>query len=176
MFDRLSRLSAKEKGKILLKVRQTALEDEKAATGCARSVLHALHKHLGIGHEDFIKAAAPFAGGGARSGNLCGALAGGMMGIGLVYAPNAIRNSTAMPGYIKCMELAGVLCDRFKGKFGAFNCREIQSLMWGRSWNLRDSREREDFLRPEFHDKCGEVAGEAAILAAEIILENAVCD
>ena len=39
--------------------------------------------------------------------------------------------------------------------------------------DLRDPHEREDALQPKYHDKCGDVAGGAAMLAAEIILENA---
>jgi C_GCAxxG_C_C family probable redox protein len=173
MLDQPGKYSNEEKKEILLKVKQTASDDERGITGCARSVLHALFEHLGIGNDEVIKAAAPFAGGGARSGNLCGALLGGMMGIGLAYAPSALKGALEIPGYVKSMDLAEMLCDRFKEKFGALNCSEIQSLMWGRSWNLRDPREREAFLKPEFHDKCGDVAGEAAMMAAEIILENA---
>lgn len=173
MLDRLTKYSDKQKKEIILKVKQTASEDERAITGCARSVLHALQEHLGLGDEEVIRAAAPLAGGAARSGSLCGALIGGIMGIGLAYAPSTLRGALEIPGYVKSMELAGMLCDRFKEKFGALNCREIQYLMWGRSWNVRDPQEREDFLKPEFHDKCGDVAGEAAMLAAEIILENA---
>jgi len=159
-----------KKEDIILKVKQTATEDERAITGCARSVLHALHEHLGPGNEEVIRGTVPFAGGAARSGNMCGALVGGIIGIGLAFAPSTLRGAMEIPGYVKSMDLAGILCDRFKEKFGALNCREIQSLMWGRSWNLRDPHDREDFLRPEFHDKCGDVAGEAAMLAAELIL------
>jgi len=173
MSKSLGRYTYKEKKGIVLKVKQTASENERAITGCARSVLHALYVHLGIGSKEAIKAAAPFAGGGARSGNLCGALVGGMMGIGLAFAPSTLSGALKRPDYVKSMDLAVTLCDRFKEKFGALTCKEIQSLMWGRSWNLRDPQEREDFLKPEFHDKCGDVAGEAAMMAAEIILGNA---
>ena len=172
MLD-VKKLNDREREEILLKVEQTAAEDERAITGCARSVLHALVEHLGIGDKEVIKAAAPLAGGVARSGHLCGALMGGIMAMGLAYAPSILRGALEVPGYAKAMELAGVLCDRFKSEFGALNCQEIQRLMWGRSWNLREPSEREEFLRPEFHDRCGDVAGKAARLAAEIILENA---
>lgn len=172
-LDTLWKYREDEKKAILLKVKQTAQEDEIAITGCARSVLHALQEHLGIGNEEVIRGLAPFAGGAARSGNLCGALIGGIVGIGLAYAPSTLRGALEIPGYVQSMDVAGILYDRFKEKFGAVNCKEIQHLFWGRSWNLRDPHEREDYLKPEFHDKCGDVAGEAAMSAAEIILENA---
>ena len=172
-LDTLWKCSDDEKKAILLKIKQTASEDEVAITGCARSALHGLQEHLGLGNEEVIRGLAPFAGGAARSGNLCGALIGGIVGIGLAYAPSTLKGALEIPGYVQSMDLAGIFYDRFKEKFGAVNCKEIQKLMWGRSWNLRDPHEREDYLQPKYHDKCGDVAGGAAMLAAEIILENA---
>jgi C_GCAxxG_C_C family probable redox protein len=171
-LDRLWKASEEEKKAILLKVKQTAREDEIAITGCARSTLHALQEHLGLGNEEVIRGLAPFAGGAARTGNLCGALIGGIVAIGLAYAPTTLRGALEIPGYVQSMDVAGIFYDRFTEKFGAVNCTDIQQLMWGRSWNLRDPHEREDYLQPQYHDKCGDVAGEAAMLAAEIILAN----
>ncbi|RLB30261.1 MAG: hypothetical protein DRH11_15075 [Deltaproteobacteria bacterium] len=172
-LDTLWKCNDNEKKAVLLRVKQTAQENEIAITGCARSVLHALQEHLGLGNEEVIRGLAPFAGGAARTGSLCGALIGGIVGIGLAYAPSTLKGALEMRGYVQSMDLAGILFDRFKEKFGAVDCREIQHLIWGRSWNLRDQREREDYLQPEFHDKCGDIAGEVAMQAAEIILDNA---
>ena len=172
ILDTVWTCSDDEKKAILLKVKQTAREDEIAITGCARSVLHALQEHLGLGNDEVLRGLAPFAGGAARTGNLCGALIGGIVGIGLAYAPSTLRGALEIPGYVQSMDVAGILYDRFKETFGAVSCKDIQHLMWGRSWNLRDPHEREDYLQPEFHDRCGDVAGEAAMLAAEIIVAN----
>jgi len=172
MID-VKKLSDKEREELLLKIEQTAAEDERAVTGCARSALHALVEHLELGNEEAIKTAAPLAGGVARSGNLCGALMGGIMAMGLAYAPSRLRGAYELPGYSKSQDLAGVFLDRFESEFGALNCREIQHSMFGRSWNLRDPAERADYLKPELHDRCGDVAGKAARLAAQVILEDA---
>ena len=172
MADRLSNYTEEEKRKIVQKVKQTALENELAITGCARSVVDALHKHLGLGNEEVIRGLAPFAGGTARTGKMCGAVVGGVTGIGLAFAPNTLRGALKEPAYTKSIDLAGMFCERFEEKSGALICREIQHAMFGRTWNFRDPKDREDFFKPETHDKCAEVAAEAAALAAEIILDN----
>ena len=173
MID-FKRLSNKQKAVLLQKIEQAAAENERNATGCARVVLHTVVRHLELDSPAVIKAATPLAGGVASTGQFCGALLGGIMAIGLAFAPSTVsQETTKMPGYDKSMELAGVLYDRFQSKFGTSACREIQLSMWGRSWNFRDPDERTEFLKPEYHDRCGEVAGEAARLAAKVIIENA---
>jgi len=172
MRKQLGRYTETEKREMIERVRETALDNEKAITGCARSVAHALYEHLGLGNEEVIQGLAPFSGGTARTGSMCGAVVGGVTGMGLAFAPNQLRGASKLPGYNKSFDLAWVFCDRFKERFGSLVCREVHHSLFGCSWNLRDLQDREDFFKPEIHDKCAEVVGEAAALAAEIILEN----
>ena len=89
MID-VKRLSNKQKAELLQKIEQVAAENERNATGCARVVLHTVVKHLELYSPEVIKAATPLAGGVASSGQFCGALLGGIMAIGLAFAPAAL--------------------------------------------------------------------------------------
>ena len=69
------------------------------------------------------------------------------------------------------MEKAAILCDRFKNEFSSLRCYDIQKVLHGRSWDLRNPEDREEFLKPHIHERCGKVVRVAARLAAEVLLE-----
>jgi len=173
-------MSAEEQEQIIRKIEQSANEYEKLYGGCARCTLGALQKHLGIGSGEVFRAATPFAAGTGRSGELCGALIGGIMAIGLVYAAEEFEDGDAesrplasnSPPYQQAMEHTIKLCDRFREEFGGFRCLDIMKKVFGKAWNLRDDEARAEFRQPRIHDRCGEVTGKGARLAAEVILEK----
>jgi hypothetical protein len=70
------------------------------------------------------------------------------------------------------MERCAQLCDRFKEEFGGLNCRDVQKLLFGRSWDMRNAEEKEDFLNREDVNKCSNIViKKVAGLAAEIIFK-----
>jgi C_GCAxxG_C_C family probable redox protein len=105
-------------------------------------------------------------------GSTCGALVGGIMGIGLAFGREALEDSATSQGYARAMELGGELCRRFEKEFGSTQCWDIQKSLFGRSFDLRDPQEREAFRVAGGYEKCPYVAGKAAELAAEMILEG----
>ncbi|MHA1964060.1 MAG: C-GCAxxG-C-C family protein [Candidatus Thorarchaeota archaeon] len=84
---------------------------------CAQAIFAAYSEQLDEGKVDFdtgMKIAAAFSGGISRTGNVCGALTGALMAIGLKY-------STAE----KADEIAGYLLKEFKSLNGTIICREL---------------------------------------------------
>ncbi len=84
---------------------------------CAQAIFAAYGEQLSEGKVDFdtgMKIAAAFSGGISRTGNVCGALTGALMAIGLKY-------STAE----KADEVAGYLLNEFKSINGTIICREL---------------------------------------------------
>jgi C_GCAxxG_C_C family probable redox protein len=149
-------------------------------SGCSQSVLLALQEGLGIGDLESFKAATVLSGGVARRGETCGALLGALMGLGLVSGREEIEDT---PQYVQAMGLANEICDRFQRRleeeFGfeepldSTLCSEIQTRIYGRSFDLRDPEDREAFLEAGGHsdEGCYKVCGIGAEVAAEKLLE-----
>jgi C_GCAxxG_C_C family probable redox protein len=157
---------------LVVRAAEAAYVYERAYHGCSQCVLAALQESLGVGSRDSFKAATALAGGIARMGTACGALVGGIMGIGLAFGREVLEDSTTSQGYARAMELGGELCRRFEKEFGSTQCWDIQKSLFGRGFDLRDPKEREAFREAGGYEKCPYVAGKAAELAAEVMLEG----
>ena len=84
---------------------------------CAQAIFAAYGEQLGSEEVDFdtcMKIAAAFSGGISRTGNVCGALTGALMAIGLKYSSAE-----------KADEIAGYLLKEFKSLNGTIICREL---------------------------------------------------
>ena len=149
-------------------------------SGCSQSVLLALQEGLDIGCKESFKAATVLSGGVARRGETCGALLGALMGLGLVSGREKIEDT---PQYVYAMGIGNEISDEFQrrleAEFGFSEplestiCREIQTRIYGRSFDLRDPPQRDAFLDAGGHsdEGCYKVCGIAAEVAAERLLE-----
>jgi C_GCAxxG_C_C family probable redox protein len=79
---------------LMTKIGEKAYVYERTYHGCSQCVLAALQESLGVGSQDSFKAATALAGGIARMGSTCGALVGGIMGIGLAFGREVLEDST----------------------------------------------------------------------------------
>ena len=88
---------------------------------CAQCVLTACGKYTGLDEDTARRIAAGF-GGGVRSGEICGAISGAVMALGLAEEDRAKISAAARQcvedfrqqyGFVRCLELkrAGVSCD-----------------------------------------------------------------
>lgn len=124
-----------------------------------------------------LKAAGFMAAGIARMGNLCGALAGSMMALGLAAGRERIEDAEygeeidETSGQPRRIELARTFFQRFVQEFGSSLCRDIHISQLGRSYNIHDPKEYKEFQKAGGYEKCSKVVGKAARLAAEVILE-----
>jgi C_GCAxxG_C_C family probable redox protein len=89
---------------------------------CAQAVLSAFGPDLGLEESMSLRAAQSFGGGIAHRGELCGALSGALIALGLRYgktegADDASRDRT----YAKAAELL----TRFEERFGSCHCRTL---------------------------------------------------
>ena len=153
------------------KIGAAAYNYEKTYHGCSQCVLAALQEHLQIGNKESFRAASALAGGVARMGEICGALLGGVMAIGLAYGREQLEDGRVSPQYAKAMELAANLYRRFEGELGSTRCWDIQEASLGRSFDLKDPIQREEFVGAGGYEKCSEVAQKAAQLTTKVILE-----
>jgi len=152
-------------------VEKLAIEYEQKYGGCSQCVVGSIKKVVGGITDDVFKAATGLAGGIGLTGNNCGALTGGVMllstFIGREYDnfadPDKIR--------FKSFKLAKKLLERFKEEYGSGICYDIQKKIMGRSYNLWNKKDYNDFIAAGGHnDKCPLVCGKAAKWVVEILL------
>jgi C_GCAxxG_C_C family probable redox protein len=86
-------------------------------SNCAQAVLGAYADDHGLTADQAMKVAACFSGG-MRKGEVCGAVSGALMVIGLKYGDGLDYKATAYPKAAEFM-------DRFKEKNGSCVCRDI---------------------------------------------------
>ena len=172
IIAKIKAMSAEEQERLIGEIEETADSNAQKYRGCSQWALYALQQHLNLWNVDVFRAASGFGGGVGGSGELCGALSGGLMAIGLVYGRDTLEPIDTSKAFADSMERCAQLCDRFKEEFGGLNCRDVQKLLFGRSWDMRNPEEKEDFLNREDVNKCSNIViKKVAGLAAEIIFK-----
>jgi C_GCAxxG_C_C family probable redox protein len=180
-LEKIRGMSAAEQAQIIRQIEQSAYEYERRYGGCARCTLGALQDHLGLGDHETFAASTPFGAGIGRNGELCGALIGGLIAIGLAEASRGFIEQGSdetrplclkSPPYLKAGALTRKLCDRFREEYGGLTCREVMAKVFGRPIDMKDDKDRAYFIQPWVHDHCADVVKESARLTAEVLMEK----
>jgi len=100
---------------------ETALENFAEGFNCAQSVFAAFSEKYALPRESALRIAGGF-GGGMRSGEICGAVSGAVMVIGLRYGQTASGDREAKA---LCGEKTREFLNAFKEKHGSIICREL---------------------------------------------------
>ena len=114
---------------------------------CCQSALCTLSDYTGLDDKTAIRLGYGF-GGGLLTGNVCGAVSGGMMAIGAACTAGETPAEEKPRAVALCEELQ----TRFRDRFGTLLCADI--------------------LREHDHDLCDTCIAFAAAAAEEIINEN----
>lgn len=165
-------MTEEEKEQLLRTIEQHAHDCEVIYWGCAQAVLDALQRHFNIGGGEVFKSASALAGGVSGTHEVCGALLGGVMAIGLAYGRAKFEVGKVCReqlDYLEATTRAAKLCDRFKEKFGSLRCNDIFFSIRGADY--KEYPRYNTIENFEDHAKCGDVTGPTARLAAEIILQ-----
>lgn len=93
---------------------EEAVRIHQQGCNCAQSVLSACGKYTGLDQNTAMSIAAGF-GGGVRSGEICGAISGAVMAIGLIEQDKR-----------RVAALAKQCVDSFREKFGCVRCMELK--------------------------------------------------
>ncbi len=125
---------------------------------CAESVLLAMAGHKGI-HSDLIpRIATGFCSGMSRTCEMCGAVTGGIMAIGMVAGRSSPDDSVE-----KIYLLVRRLMDMFRGRFGSLNCRELTGC------DLGTQEGRAKFHADNLSQRCRQYTAEAAAMTLLLI-------
>jgi C_GCAxxG_C_C family probable redox protein len=101
--------------------RQKAEEFFHYGYNCAQSVVLAYEDMLGVDRDTLLKLSAPFGGGVGRLREICGAVSGGVMVIGMVTGLDTLVPEEKNRLYALEREFA----EMFKSKAGSYICREL---------------------------------------------------
>jgi C_GCAxxG_C_C family probable redox protein len=89
---------------------------------CSQAVLSAYSGQFGLDRETALKVSAAFGGGMGRMGEICGAVTGAFMVIGLKYGRTAVQDTQS---HENTNRLVKEFVDRFKSLNGSIICREL---------------------------------------------------
>lgn len=127
---------------------------------CSEAVLLALSEYMGVESELIPRVATGFAAGVARTGNVCGALSGAIMGLGLRYGRDAPVTELRMRPYWYGRSLA----EAFEEAYGSVTCPGVLGL---------DIDDPDDYRRYTEEDmwttKCREIIKTATGLAYDFL-------
>lgn len=169
----------KSKQELIKEAYQKGFEKESILHGCAPCTFLAIEEVLGMekSSEAIYKASTGLSGGvGLSIEGHCGALSGGALAIGRRFGRD-FRGPEDLEAYQARLARPNDLCrkleERFREAYGTIICQEIQKKLFGRTFNLQDQKELEEFAAAGgFTEKCPSVVGTGARLAVEIILEE----
>ncbi len=89
---------------------------------CSQAVLSAFSNSYGLDESTALKISSPFGGGIGGCGNLCGAVSGALMVIGLAYGRIKADDFDAKE---KCYQATNLFLKLFSEKHGSTICREL---------------------------------------------------
>jgi len=179
-------LSKSEKQEILDRVGKLAGDYREAvSSSCCQGTLAALQEEFNLGGGKEIIKAATFMSAIASRNETCGAIAGGLLALGLKFGTDKIKDSEAgMPEekieifklreaeMFKFREKAWRFCEEFKKEFGSTMCGDIRPKIMGRDYNSMDPVDRQHFLNDGGRKKCRVPVEQGARIAASIIMED----
>jgi C_GCAxxG_C_C family probable redox protein len=123
---------------------------------CAQAVLAAYGPDLGLPHEQCFRVAAAFGAGLGRSGDLCGAVSGALLVLGLRFSSASPDPAAKERTYAVAREFLSA----FRERFGSLLCRELLGcdLSTPEGWKAAQEADMHHTVCPRF------VAGATEIL------------
>jgi C_GCAxxG_C_C family probable redox protein len=89
---------------------------------CAQAILSTYGEHFGLSRDTALRVAAPFGAGMGKVGEVCGAVTGALMVIGLKHGHTTAADKEKKE---QSYTLARDFAERFRSRNGALCCREL---------------------------------------------------
>jgi C_GCAxxG_C_C family probable redox protein len=145
--------------------------------GCAQVVLAAVKEILGKVSDDVFQAATGMAGGLGRTGHACGALNGGTMALSCFWGRPYNDFADPENRRAKTLAMSKRLVGRFESEYGSADCRGIQQKIMGRSYDISNPQDMEQFIKDGGHDdKCPSVCANSVRWLIEILNEEGLLE
>ena len=105
-----------------MSIKETAVTMHANGYNCAQAVLAGSEEYTGLDEKTALAIAAGF-GGGLRSGEVCGAISGAVMAIGMKFP---FTDSSDAEAKAKIAALAKLCVAKAKERYGCVLCRELK--------------------------------------------------
>jgi len=100
---------------------QHAVSTFQSGFNCSQAILQTYGPDYGLSPLDSVRVSCGF-GGGMRRGDICGAVTGALMVLGLRYGPQNVSDTSAKGDvYSKVIEF----CSRYESRCGSIVCRDL---------------------------------------------------
>ena len=139
---------------------QRSLDLFRSGFFCAESVLQAIAESQGIRSDLIPRIASGFCSGISRTGCICGAVSGAIMGLNLVAGRNSPSESIE-----SSFTLTHKLISQFEKQFGSVNCRQLIGC------DLLTEAGQRYFMENAVMDHCLQYAQAATSMAISLIAE-----
>jgi len=153
---------------ILSQLDEKAREYLRISGNCAQSSFKTLSEQFGLGDGTTLKALTPFPGIALR-GETCGAVVGSLMALGIVFGRDRLDDQE---GYLRSLRPCRAFCRTFAKEFGGTMCDDVIRLFCGRTYNLADPAEAEEWRKSGVAEHCLDVVATACRIAAELIMDR----
>ncbi|NWF86674.1 C_GCAxxG_C_C family protein [Candidatus Bathyarchaeota archaeon] len=139
---------------------EKAAEHFREGYNCAQSVLLTMFEHWSSYENNLIpNIATGFGGGIGRCGSICGALAGGVMTIGIKYG----TDEPSLEKRLKAYELAQKLYKQFEKHHGSVFCRELIG------YDLSNPKQLEEAKKANvFEERCSQFIRKTVEILVEL--------
>lgn len=159
------------------RVSKKAGDYEELSVNCAHGTLAALIEEFQLGGGPDMLKAATFMPGLMSRKETCGALIGGLMGLGLAWGRDKLYDPSwttpeANEEMFRIRKKVWRFCEAFKQEFGSTMCGDIRPQIMGRDYDTMDPKERQQFLEDGGKTKCRKPPERAARFAAKVLLEE----
>lgn len=145
------------------KVRGAVQTHRNTGFNCAQSVLSQFAPELGMDTDIAVKVACGLGSGMGRSGNMCGAVTGGILILGLKYG---MTDPEAGEDKEKTYEKVRKLLYMIQENFGSVNCKDLLGVDVGTAEGRQELKEK------NLSDKvCSKVVGEV-VRSVEILFDQ----
>ena len=139
---------------------QRSLELFRSGFFCAESVLLAIAESQGIQSDLIPRIATGFCSGISRTGGMCGAVSGAIMGINLVAGRNSPAESIEFS-----YALTQIMISSFERQYGSTNCRQLIGC------DLSTEAGQRYFMENHVMEHCLQYAEDATSMAVSLIAE-----
>lgn len=159
---------------IIKKAFELGFTYEKQYRGCSQCAIAAIQDALDTRNDFVFKAGSGLAtGGGLLRVGLCGGYSGGVMVMSSYFGRVRTRFDNDRDDKYCSFRMAVDLYERYIQKYGSVICMDIHKKIFGRSFDLWDSTEKEAFEKAGAHaDKCTTVVADASAWSVELILDE----
>lgn len=140
---------------------QTAAERFKQGFSCSQAVLSAFSDIFDLDLNLALKISQPFGGGIARRGEMCGAVSGALMVIGLKYGRTEAEDT---PSRDRTYEAVATFIQKFECLHGSIICKELLGYDLGSEEEYKKAEEE-----GLFESRCPKFVQQTADILADLI-------